>query len=319
MVKYLGGMRSAWDEAVSAVKGAEDVLKTGAVASAVSMSLCIPVDVRKTLVQASTATSDLAISAMLKAQKNPFAGLLPALLAQLPSAVVTFGAFEMAMANLKKRMAPEPIGRKQVVLAACISDLVGSLWITPLESIKQKIQIGRFENFTSALRGVMRSGGISEAYQGFFSVVARDCTYRALHLILLDELRQFAKKKFNRPLKLSENVLLSTAVATVAAIITTPLDLVKTRMMTQRLGVGKSYSWFGDALVEVAKRETARGLFRGFVPRVGYVAGTSLIFLLAYDRIATKFGKVNSGVNSEDTIQPKAAFIESRVVRKRVR
>lgn len=54
--------------------------------------------------------------------------------------------------------------------------------------------------------------GLVGAYQGFFSVVARDVGYRALHLVLFDELRKRANRQLGRNLNLQENIGLSTAV-----------------------------------------------------------------------------------------------------------
>lgn len=131
--------KGAWKDAADAVRTAEEALKVGAVAGGLSMGILFPLDVKKTLRQASTATSSKALLAVERGQKNPFAGLLPGLMAQLPAAVLTFGAYSAIVNWIQKRQ-ENPINRVQVVMAACLSDAIGSLWVTPLEILKQRVR-----------------------------------------------------------------------------------------------------------------------------------------------------------------------------------
>lgn len=78
----------------------------------------------------------------------------------------------------------------------------------------------------------------------------------------------------------------------VAASLTTPLDVLKTRLMTTSLKVasrGAAPNAFATAIstvVQIGRTEGARGLFAGLGPRVLYVGPSVGLFFVVYE--ATK-------------------------------
>jgi solute carrier family 25 (mitochondrial S-adenosylmethionine transporter), member 26 len=68
----------------------------------------------------------------------------------------------------------------------------------------------------------------------------------------------------------------------IAAAITTPLDVVKTRLMTQAAGSAQ-YSGVADCLRQVIRDEGAAALWTGVVPRMTSIAFGGAIFFGAYE------------------------------------
>jgi solute carrier family 25 S-adenosylmethionine transporter 26 len=68
----------------------------------------------------------------------------------------------------------------------------------------------------------------------------------------------------------------------IAAALTTPLDVAKTRIM---LGSGDYSSNFVKTMVRIAKEEGGKTLFRGVVPRVTWISIGGAIFLGVYERV----------------------------------
>jgi len=71
------------------------------------------------------------------------------------------------------------------------------------------------------------------------------------------------------------------AAGATTGLLTTPLDVAKTRLMTQGAGGGGAVKYKGaiDCLARVAREEGAGALFRGWEPRVLWIGvGGSIFF-----------------------------------------
>ena len=86
---------------------------------------------------------------------------------------------------------------------------------------------------------------------------------------------------------------------------TTPLDVLKTRIMLERKEEGSVRVRKGamGVMREIARDEGWRGFFRGFVPRVGWISTGGAIFLGTYQWASNTLGEVkNEGAGGE--VQP---------------
>ncbi|KAJ8902070.1 hypothetical protein NDN08_006478 [Rhodosorus marinus] len=276
-------VHTAASDTFVAVKDARKTLLAGAIAGTVSLVVAIPLDVRKTIVQNSSATSIKALSQVVNSQTNPFAGLQPSFVAQIPAAVVAFAVYEFTRGMIKGAEGNEALRKAKLIFAACTSDVVGALWVTPFERAKQRIQAPAGSKYSSPAKTTSLS--FQQRYKGFWGLAMRDVGYRFLFLMALDEARKFAEKKLKRSLTSVESYGVGTSVAVVSALLTNPLDVAKTRIMCEREGIASTYSTFGSAFSGTLEREGLKGLFRGALPRVGYVAVTSVVFMTVFDQV----------------------------------
>ena len=82
---------------------------------------------------------------------------------------------------------------------------------------------------------VSGSDGVRGLYAGFGATLLHDVTYAAIQFALLEQLRLLANELVGgRPLTTVEDGSVGFTVGLVSATITEPLDLVRTRIMTQR-------------------------------------------------------------------------------------
>jgi len=87
-----------------------------------------------------------------------------------------------------------------------------------------------------------------------------------------------------RDLVLWENATLGSMAGAVAAAITTPLDVVKTRLMTQtNTAAADRYAGVGDALRRVYASEGPAALFSGIGPRMLWIGVGGAIFIGSYE------------------------------------
>jgi solute carrier family 25 S-adenosylmethionine transporter 26 len=95
--------------------------------------------------------------------------------------------------------------------------------------------------------------------------------------------RRLAKSR-GRDLVLWENALLGSVAGGIAAACTTPLDVVKTRLMTQtHTAAADRYTGVADALRRIHATEGTGALFSGIGPRMLWIGIGGAIFIGSYE------------------------------------
>lgn len=192
-------------------------------------------------------------------------------------------------------------------LASSTGELVSCLILTPAEVLKQNAQMVQksiarssssggpktqvFDGNATmlALRKFRHSG---QLWRGYTALAARNLPFTAMQFPLFEYLRSTIQTARTQSKK-ATNTLLETATITaiaagaagsIAAVITTPIDVVKTRIM---LGVGatdRRAARSGWAVgKEIWRTDGVRGLFRGGALRGLWTAAGSGLYLAAYE------------------------------------
>jgi solute carrier family 25 S-adenosylmethionine transporter 26 len=267
-------------------------LLASAVARAVATILMFPLDTLKTRLQSASSarlSSREAFGAVL-AQGRFYNGLGSTLIGQVPYGALTFGTYECYKQLLEDLGLPSR--RLRWVLAAVLGDLTGSLWLTPSELIKQRLQnmqggataVAESSSAWQVLRQSWQQSGIAGLYRGYSGQVARDVPFRAIQLLLFEDGRERLERRRQRPLTPLENLVMGAYAGSVTAAVTTPLDVIKTRLMTDR-----TYRHAGEAFWQLLRTQPG-ALFRGIVPRVTYIAPSSAIFFIVYTFLQRQWG-----------------------------
>ncbi|KAI0567641.1 uncoupling protein 2-like isoform X1 [Gracilaria domingensis] len=271
-------LQSFWNTVQGSVK--DGTLPNVAVARLASVLLLHPLDTFKSRLQQTSAKSVRAIGAYAR-NAPPFSGLPAAILGQIPYTAVSLALF----LHLKDRLTQVP-ERRRMITAALISDSVAALWLTPFESIKLRVQT----SVQPCVRTAFQSGGL---YSGLNAQLLRDVPYRGAHLALLTALAIRQKRRDVR------GTLGSACIAAAVGMVTTPLDVVRTRVMAQKANsVARVYSGALNCASKVMKTEGFVALFKGAVPRGVYMGVSVLVFSAAFttaERFEGKFWK-KSGV-----------------------
>ncbi|KAF6003393.1 hypothetical protein F1559_004309 [Cyanidiococcus yangmingshanensis] len=263
-----------------------------AVARAVATVVMFPLDTLKTRLQ-SASSARLSSRDALRAvwtQGRFYNGLGSTLVGQVPYGALTFGTYECYKQLLEDLDVPSR--RLRWVLAAVLGDLTGSLWLTPSELIKQQLQNMHSSGTVAAqstsawrvFRQCWQQYGIAGLYRGYSGQVARDVPFRAIQLLLFEDGRERLERRQQRPLTSFENLAMGAYAGSVTAAVTTPLDVIKTRLMTDR-----TYRHAGEAFWQLLRTQP-RALFRGIVPRVTYIAPSSAIFFIVYTFLQRQWG-----------------------------
>ena len=132
-----------------------------------------------------------------------FKGFNSALLGQIPYGMLVFGTYETLKSKIFARK-PEwndsfttkiPV----YVGCACVGDIIGAVWLTPSEIIKQRLQSGAADSSMAAMKSIWADSGPRGFYAGFSGLIARDLPYRAMQLPLYEVCRDAYTVKYCTP------------------------------------------------------------------------------------------------------------------------
>jgi solute carrier family 25 iron transporter 28/37 len=116
--------------------------------------------------------------------------------------------------------------------AAFCHDLI----MSPLDTVKQRLQLGHYEGTGHAIRQIVRHEGLAGLYRSFPITLLTNLPYGMVMVSTNEYLREVLESDPTKPPDLKTSLLAGSGAGMVAAAVTTPLDRVKTRLQTQRMG-----------------------------------------------------------------------------------
>jgi solute carrier family 25 S-adenosylmethionine transporter 26 len=196
------------------------------------------------------------------------------LLGQIPYAVLTFGSYEQYKRMIRKRF-PKLKPVFAYAIAAVMGDVTGSGWLCPAEVIKQRLQAGVYETTGQAFAEIWKNKGMRGFYRGYFGGLARDVPYRVVQMtsyemakslyIRLNGSRrnrcQFWSNDSTRlQLSPAESAILGGIAGCLSTVLTQPMDVLRTQMMTNSAAYGNSML---TCLQSIFHQHGLRGIYTG--------------------------------------------------------
>ena len=284
-------------EFIGIIKKSKNHLMAGAAARGISIFLLYPLDTIKTRLQMSAANranlAPLAVSTLYK-------GVIGSLIGQIPYGMLTFGSYEVYKSKFIAAY-PETPKEYLYIVSAILGDITGSFWLCPSEVIKQQMQGGVHTNIVSAIKSTFKSTGLRGFYRGYYGQIMRDVPFRAIQLPSYEVVKKLYMNKFTtdvdgkplREMKPLDNMIVGAIAGSFSAALTTPLDVIKTRLMTDTSAVisMKTVVQTGAKLFE---KEGIKGLFSGLGPRVVYVGPSCGVFFVVYESAKSFLAKADA-------------------------
>lgn len=282
--------RNVWFEAATVVAvpppveiSAGNVLKSalaGGLASALSTSLLHPVDTIKTRVQASTLSFPEIISKLPQiGVQGLYRGSIPAILGQFSSHGLRTGIFEASKLVLINVAPTLPELQVQSMASFC-STILGTAVRIPCEVLKQRLQAGIFDNVGEAIVGTFHQDGVKGFFRGTGATLCREVPFYVAGMCLYAESKKAAQSLLNRELEAWETIAVGALSGGLAAVVTTPFDVMKTRMMTAPRGLPVSMQ---AVAFTILRQEGPLGLFKGAVPRFFWIAPLGAMNFAGYE------------------------------------
>lgn len=163
-------------------------------------------------------------------------------------------------------------------VAASALGAAGSCIVSvPQELIKQRLVTGIYSSFRQACRTIYREEGVRGFYSAWRPTMARNVPFVIVTFSTNDLLKQKRLRKScgndekTNELSVKENLAIGVTSALVAAVVTQPVDVIKTRMMTQQASTAIPYSSAFDCASTILRKEGVRALYSGFLQRTMYM------------------------------------------------
>lgn len=124
-----------------------------------------------------------------------------------------------------------PIGAALSGASAAFSH---DLFMTPLDTVKQRMQLGYYRNNFHCIKTILKEEGIKSFYRSFPTTVIMNLPYGCIMVATNESVKEFFHSK-NDDYNFVASMVAGSVAGSVAAALTNPLDVIKTRLQTHNL------------------------------------------------------------------------------------
>lgn len=228
-------------------------------------------------------------------------GLSPTLLMAVPATVIYYTSYD----QLKVLLGFQPHQTNIVapMVAGSLSRIVAVIAITPIELLRTKIQSKQGYTYGQLMRVIqttVRNDGVFSLWRGLYPMLLRDVPFSMFYWIAYEGLKhELLSTQFGHQYSNFVPFLAGSVSGASAAVLTNPLDVVKTHMQVslgesgkgqgRQMGTGSLY----DIMQKVVSKHGIIGLYAGLVPRVAKIAPACAIMISSYEAFKKYFTEKN--------------------------
>ena len=149
---------------------------------------------------------------------------------------------------------------------------IESIFITPFELIKTNLQTTNNKNPLLVTKNLYYDKGIKGIYRGFESTCIRQSTNQAFNFSIYYKLRSLYMKNDSKP-DIFKIISFSLFSSSIGPLITSPIDVIKTRFMNPKY----TYKNIGEAFKDILRDEGVSAFYKGISFRLIRVCGGQAI------------------------------------------
>ncbi|KAK4980868.1 S-adenosylmethionine transporter [Elasticomyces elasticus] len=289
-------------------------LLAGAVAGTTVDTSLYPLDTLKTRLQS---------SAGFRASggfRGVYAGIGSAIVGSAPGAALFFVTYE----GVKKALAPSHDALYTAgdakktwasdagthMLAASLGEIAACAVRVPTEVVKQRAQAKQHPSSLTALTSILaqrKTHGFltvwRELYRGWSITIMREVPFTVIQFPLWEGMKSWARRRRQSEVVVREHgrivregdsevgavesAIFGSLSGAVAACLTTPLDVLKTRMM-----LSKTSQRLVPLTAKIMREEGTKAFFAGVGPRIMWISAGGAVFLGSYQWASNTLGGV---------------------------
>ncbi|KAI9227482.1 MAG: S-adenosylmethionine transporter [Piptocephalis tieghemiana] len=206
--------------------------------------------------------------------KGVYSGLASTAVGSIPSAAVFFLVYEHFRGDtLASHM-----------MASSLAETASCLIRVPTEVVKQRAQTSK----TSVLhlaQSIAQNHGVLGFYRGFLTTLLREIPFTCIQFSLYETLKSHYQVSSPLPAAWCGSIS-----GVIAAGLTTPLDVLKTRWILLESSGKKSQTTFREMTSHMIRTEGLSVLTRGIFPRMAWIGAGGFVFLGMYEWAKSMLG-----------------------------
>jgi solute carrier family 25 aspartate/glutamate transporter 12/13 len=287
----------------------------GSVAGAIGATIVYPIDLIKTRMQAQRAmvyknSIDCAMKVFSKeGLRGLYSGLGPQLIGVAPEKAIKLTVNDLARSFFTNKINKKIDWYFEVLSGAC-AGACQVVFTNPLEIVKIRLQVQGSYDVSERLSamGIIRKLGLPGLYKGATACLLRDVPFSAIYFPTYAHIKKDmfnydpTDKKRRHKLKTWELLVSGGLAGMPAAFLTTPCDVIKTRLQIDAKQGETQYRGIYHAFKTIMREESARSLFKGGGARVLRSSPQFGFTLAAYEIFQTLFPLHGNGLkNIEQT------------------
>lgn len=208
-------------------------------------------------------------------------------MASAPSASLFFITYD----TLKKVTRDSMNAPVSQMVSASAGEIAACLVRVPAEVVKQRTQAGiagvggrysSWANFQYLLQNKSGEGLIRGLYRGWGTTIMREIPFTVIQFPLYEQLKKVWLEHDKVEVSLVKGAVCGSIAGGIAAAATTPLDVVKTRIMLSKNRVS-----VGQLIRTTLAEEGPRVFLSGIGPRTAWISAGGAIFLGTYELVHT--------------------------------
>ncbi|CAF0864518.1 unnamed protein product [Didymodactylos carnosus] len=224
----------------------------------------------------------------------------------------TYGTFKIGIYQTLKRLFSKDISTEKLyinVVSGMFSGAVANALASPTDLLKIRMQANhpsiQNKGLFRAIISIAQKEGVRGLWRGVIPNAQRAAVVSGVELSIYD----WTKKQFLCRLSgtdtISTHFLCSFVAGFAGAVASTPIDVVRTRLMNQSQLKGQlsnplstNYNGAIDCLTKTVKNEGFFALYKGFVPNWLRLGPWNVVFFIAYEQLK----KINPRSSNESPL-----------------
>ncbi|KAH9414676.1 mitochondrial uncoupling protein 4-like [Dermatophagoides pteronyssinus] len=230
-------------------------------------------------------------------------GLSPAIYRHIVYSGVRMTFYEYIREDLLGKNSDGTIPLWKALIGGTVAGVTAQFLASPADLVKVQVQMEgrrrlqglepRVRNARHAFMKIYYEGGIRGLWKGWMPNCQRAAFVNLGDLTTYDTAKHLILKHTNMKDNIYLHAMSSVCSGLVAALLGTPADVIKTRVMNQptdNTGRGLLYRSSMDCLIKSVKGEGFFSLYKGFIPCWIRMGPWSLLFWLSYEKLRKIWG-----------------------------
>lgn len=153
----------------------------------------------------------------------------------LSTYITAHAAYFSVFESTKRLTGADQEGHHPVAAAVCgaIAALSHDMFLTPFDVVKQRMQLGYYQNVRHCMKEMLRTEGLRAFYVSLPTTLMMNIPNGCIVVPVNESMKKILNP--SGEYNVSASLLSGSIAGAVAAAITTPLDVVKTRLQTQNM------------------------------------------------------------------------------------